>query len=128
MEGRLGIQANVGLIRLRLSLSYVLPEPTRLSNEVVDVRCWLPHNGHFQRVRRMSAVVEGFGCRPIAAMRLALWPASESRQGKNPRGMGRGECRALRYGDLADTEGVGAGAPCPWRRLVTRLAGSHSSG
>ena len=27
------------------------------------------------------------------------WPASESRQGKNPRGMGRGECRALRYGD-----------------------------
>ena len=29
---------------------------------------------------RMSASVEGFGCRPIAAMRLALWPASESLQ------------------------------------------------
>ncbi len=55
------------------------------------------------------------------------WPASESRQGKNPRGMGRGECRALRYGDLADAEGVSAGAPCPSRRLVRRLAGSHSS-
>jgi hypothetical protein len=29
---------------------------------------------------RMSAPVEGFGCRPIAAMRLAPWPASESLQ------------------------------------------------
>jgi hypothetical protein len=55
-------------------------------------------------------------------------PASESHQGKNPRGMGRGEWRALRYGDLAGAEGVSAGAPCPSRRLVTRLAGSHSSG
>jgi hypothetical protein len=27
-----------------------------------------------------SAFVEGFGCRPIAAMRLAPWPASESLQ------------------------------------------------
>ena len=27
-----------------------------------------------------SAYVEGFGCRPIAAMRLAPWPASESLQ------------------------------------------------
>jgi hypothetical protein len=29
---------------------------------------------------RMSLHVEGFGCRPIAAMRLAPWPASESLQ------------------------------------------------
>src|SRR6266851_6807939 len=29
-------------------------------------------------VRHMSPIVEGFGCRPIAAMRLAPWPASES--------------------------------------------------
>ncbi|MDB5611177.1 MAG: hypothetical protein JWP25_8077 [Bradyrhizobium sp.] len=43
-------------------------------------------------------------------------------------GMGRGECRALRYGDLADAEGVSAGASCPLRRLVTRLAGSRNSG
>jgi hypothetical protein len=49
------------------------------------------------------------------------WPASESRQGKNPRGMGREECRALRYGDLADAEGVSAGAPYPSRRSVTSL-------
>ena len=56
------------------------------------------------------------------------WPASESRQGKNPRGMGRGECCALGYGDLADAEAVSAGARCPLRRLVTWLAGSHSSG
>ncbi len=28
----------------------------------------------------MTANVEGFGCRPIAAMRLAPWPASESLQ------------------------------------------------
>jgi hypothetical protein len=27
-----------------------------------------------------SECVEGFGCRPIAAMRLAPWPASESLQ------------------------------------------------
>ena len=27
-----------------------------------------------------SESVEGFGCRPIAAMRLAPWPASESLQ------------------------------------------------
>jgi crotonobetainyl-CoA:carnitine CoA-transferase CaiB-like acyl-CoA transferase len=27
-----------------------------------------------------SFAVEGFGCRPIAAMRLAPWPASESLQ------------------------------------------------
>src|SRR5437588_1764743 len=52
------------------------------------------------------------------------WSASESRQGKNPRGMGRGECRALRYGDLADAEGASAGVPCASRRL----AGSDSSG
>ena len=56
------------------------------------------------------------------------WPASESRQGKNPRGMGRGECRALRYGDLADAEGASAGAPRPLRRFVTWQAGSDSSG
>ena len=28
----------------------------------------------------ISDFVEGFGCRPIAAMRLAPWPASESLQ------------------------------------------------
>jgi hypothetical protein len=27
-----------------------------------------------------SGFVKGFGCRPIAAMRLAPWPASESLQ------------------------------------------------
>jgi len=52
------------------------------------------------------------------------WPASESRQGKNPRGMARGECRAIRYGDLADAEGASAGVRCASRRL----AGSDSSG
>jgi hypothetical protein len=30
------------------------------------------------RVSEMSESVEGFGCRLIAAMRLAPWPASES--------------------------------------------------
>ena len=59
---------------------------------------------------------------------IRRWPASESRQGKNPRGMGRGECRALRYGDLADAKGVSAGAPCPLRRFVTWQAGGDSSG
>jgi hypothetical protein len=40
----------------------------------------------------------------------------------------RGECRALRYGDLAGAEGVSAGRRVPSRWLVVRLAGSHSSG
>src|SRR5712664_2762730 len=34
---------------------------------------------------RMSGPVEGFGCRPIATMRLAPWPASESLQRTKPR-------------------------------------------
>jgi len=33
-----------------------------------------------RRLPPMSERVEGFGCRPIAAMRLAPWPASESLQ------------------------------------------------
>jgi hypothetical protein len=33
-------------------------------------------------------------------------PASESRQGTNPRAMERGGYRALGYGDLADSEGA----------------------
>src|SRR2546428_4208124 len=56
------------------------------------------------------------------------WPASESRQGTNPRGMVRGECRALRYGDLVDSERMRAGAQSRSRRLVTRLADSSRSG
>jgi hypothetical protein len=55
------------------------------------------------------------------------WPASESRQRTNPRGMVRGECRALRYGDLADAEGVRVGARSLSRRLIARLAGGSSS-
>jgi hypothetical protein len=52
-----------------------------------------------------SGFVEGFGCRPIAAMRLALWPASESLQGMNPREMaGGGAASAERYGGLRTTE------------------------
>jgi hypothetical protein len=35
----------------------------------------------------MSAFVQGFGCRPIEMVRLAPGPASESRQGTNPRVM-----------------------------------------
>ena len=37
-----------------------------------------------------SGFVEGFGCRPIAALRLGPRPASESRQGRNPREMSGG--------------------------------------
>jgi hypothetical protein len=42
-------------------------------------------------------------------------------------GMVRGECRALRYGDLVEAEGVSAGAQSRSRRLITRLADSSSS-
>ena len=42
----------------------------------------------FEDVR--AAFVEGFGCRPIAALRLGPRPASESRQGRNPREMSGG--------------------------------------
>jgi hypothetical protein len=43
-------------------------------------------------------------------------------------GWGAENAAALRYGDLADAEGVSAGAPCPLRRFVTWQAGSDSSG
>jgi hypothetical protein len=45
--------------------------------------------------RSMSAFVKGFGCRPIATVGQAPGPVSESLQGKNPRGVGYGECRGL---------------------------------
>jgi hypothetical protein len=34
-------------------------------------------------------------CRPITTVRLAPGPASESLQGRNPRGMGRGAASAM---------------------------------
>ena len=37
-----------------------------------------------------SAPVKAFRCRPITTVRQTLWPASESRQGKNPREVGGG--------------------------------------
>jgi len=53
----------------------------------------------------MSESVEGFGCRPIAALRLAPRPASESRQGRNPREVaGGGAANAEGYGGLRATE------------------------
>jgi hypothetical protein len=45
-----------------------------------------------------AGFVKGFGWRPVAAVRLAVGPASESLQGRNPREGGRGGCRK-RYGD-----------------------------
>src|SRR6516165_7097614 len=36
---------------------------------------------------RMSAVVKGFGRRPVRIVRQALGPSSESVQGRNPRGV-----------------------------------------
>src|SRR5829696_5319310 len=58
----------------------------------------------------------------------AAGPASESRQGRNPRAMVRGRCRALGYGDLAEAEGVCEGGQCAWARTMTQLVGSRSSG
>ncbi len=49
-----------------------------------------------------SGFVQGFGCRPCMTLPRASWPASESRQRRNPRAMARGRRRALCYGDLAD--------------------------
>jgi hypothetical protein len=51
---------------------------------------------------------------------IHLRPASESRQGANPRAIVRGGGRALCYGDLAEAEGASAGAQSPSRRLMTR--------
>jgi hypothetical protein len=47
----------------------------------------------------MFAYVKGFGCRPVATVRLALGPSSESLQGRNAREVVCRRCRA-RYGDL----------------------------
>jgi hypothetical protein len=43
--------------------------------------------------------VKGFGCRPMATVRLALGPSSESLQGKNPRETSCRRCGGG-YGDL----------------------------
>ena len=58
----------------------------------------------------------------------AAGPASESRQGTNPRAMVRGGCRALRYGDLAEAEGANEGAQCASGRAMTRRLGSTAGG
>src|SRR5258707_8864862 len=54
-------------------------------------------------------------------------PASESRQGTNPRWVVRRGCRALRYGELSDVESESVDAQSRWRRLMTCLADSSSS-
>jgi hypothetical protein len=54
-----------------------------------------------------SACVKAFRCRPITTGRHTLWPASESRQGKNPREVGgRSGCEC--YGDLWVARAVSA--------------------
>jgi hypothetical protein len=55
-------------------------------------------------------------------------PASESRQGTNPRAMVRGGRRVLSYGDLADADGVCEGTRCGWIRAMARLVGNSCSG
>src|SRR5258708_228938 len=52
-------------------------------------------------------------------------PASESRQGTNPRWIVRRGCRALGYGELSDAESESVDAQSRWRRLMTRLADSR---
>jgi hypothetical protein len=59
----------------------------------------------------------------LAVERRARWPASESRQGTNPRAVVRAGCRALGYGDLADAEGTCEGSRCAWARAMTRRVG-----
>ena len=60
--------------RRQAGMNATAPRPGRASNQG----------------RSISAIVEGFGCRPIAALRLGPRPASESRQGRNPREMSGG--------------------------------------
>jgi hypothetical protein len=76
----------------------------------------------------MSPLVQGFGCRPCVTEPRASGPASESRQGTNPRAMVGGRRRALCYGDLADAEGVCEGARCVLARAMLRLAAGSSLG
>jgi len=60
----------------------------------------------------MSPSVEGFGYRPIAAMRLAPWPASRKPSMKEPAGNGRRwrrERRALWRFNLGEWRGIAAG-------------------
>jgi hypothetical protein len=53
------------------------------------------------------------------------WPASESRQGTNPREMVRGTCRGLGYGDLREEEGACEGSQRGKGRAMTRLVGGQ---
>ena len=72
-----------------------------------------------------SGSVQGFGCRPCVTGPRACGPASESRQGTNPRAMVRGRRRALCYGDLADGQVASHRALCALRRSITWLADNN---
>jgi pimeloyl-ACP methyl ester carboxylesterase len=76
------------LIFLKSEMSVRVPMPAIVGS---DVRPDRPYSRGVLRATKnslvggsanlsLSDVVEGFGCRPIAAMRLAPWPASESLQ------------------------------------------------
>jgi hypothetical protein len=72
-----------------------------------------------------SGFVQGFGCRPRTIVPSGQWPASESRQGTNPREMERGKCRALGYGDLGEAEGACDGSQWARERATARPAGGR---
>ena len=84
--------------------------------------------GDIRALETGAAFVQGFGCRPSTAVQRSPAGGVRKPPRNEPAGIVQRGCRALRYGDLADAEGVSAGAPCPSRRLVRRLAGSDSSG
>jgi hypothetical protein len=55
------------------------------------------------------------------------WPASESRQGTNPREMVRGTCRALGYGDLSEEEGTCDGSRWVRGRAMAGVVGGRAT-
>ena len=81
------------LIESRMSASRVAVSLQRTTRsirrraEVLRISWKAPRvDGRGDRTKRVtSGFVEGFGCRPTAAVRLVPGPASESRQGRNPR-------------------------------------------
>src|SRR5437773_12267590 len=65
---------------------------------------------------RMPADDDGAAC---------TGPASESRQGTNPRVKVRWKRRTLCYGDLVDAEGVSKRSQCARERVIVRLMGNR---
>jgi hypothetical protein len=66
------------------------PKPIRSDGRLVPMSAFRRKTRRKKGPPLIAAVVQGFGCRPVERSRAAPGPASESLQGRNPRGLAGG--------------------------------------